>query len=373
MGALKENLLQALEASDAPLAAELVRREMDEGRSAREIHLSLFPVVQQVLNPPFINPHLPKMYRIYNELTSYLREDEIPALVRLEVNEYARRPKLAKLPKAERLTSPVSFGDIESAIRQQDWEKTAVLTGTFYAQAGGKELARRLLLLGSGYLDDSLGHSVSCTAFILLEMIDRVDQDPWPALSTLADYFCKGQFHTTPPLLKGTASPSEKEVEHHLLRATSDRGIVNLHHTITRYAMERVRHFFDREEYDHMIRAWIAFMGEKKPKQVRLTRGGQELPADYARFYETFSKLEARSLLESVEAMFVSEEGRKNLGRFLVKGLCDRYQGDYNPHFLTGLGSALWVMERYWNRAPIVVNALFQYTDFLFSSLKSEN
>jgi hypothetical protein len=373
MGTLKEDLLQALEASDVSGAAELLREQMDEGFDAWEIHLSLFPVVQRVLNPPFINPHLPKMYRIYRELVTYLRKDEIPALVALEVTEYARRSKRAKLPKIDRLNSSVSFGDIESAIREQDWEKTTVLMATFYGQADGEELARRLLLLGSGYLGDSLGHSVSCTAFILLEMVDRVDQDPWPALATLADYFCKGQFHATPPLLKGPAFSSEGDIEHHLLRATSGRGIVNLHHTITLYAMERVRHLFNREEYDHMIGAWIAFMEEKRPERVALDRQGQEPPADYPRFYETYSKLDAHSLLGSVREMIASGEGRRNLGRFLIKGLCDRYQGDYNPHFFTGLGTALWVMDRYWNRAPVVVNALFQYVDFLFSSLKSES
>ena len=33
-----------------------------------KIHLSLFPAVDRVLNPPFINPHLPKMYNICRDL-----------------------------------------------------------------------------------------------------------------------------------------------------------------------------------------------------------------------------------------------------------------------------------------------------------------
>jgi hypothetical protein len=54
---------------------------------------------------------------------------------------------------------------------------------------GGAEFARRVLLLESGYLNNSLGHSVSCTVFILLEMLERKDQDFWQSLSVLADYF----------------------------------------------------------------------------------------------------------------------------------------------------------------------------------------
>ena len=267
---MKVDLLQALEASDITRANELFIEEIRKGSDPWEVHLALFSAVQRVLNPPFINPHLPKMYRIYRQLMPYLKEDEIPAFIGIELTEYARRPKLEKLSKAKPLTTPVSFKDVESAIREQDREKTAVLMATFYAQVGGAELARRLLLLGSGYLQDSLGHSVSCTAFILLEMLERTNQDPWPALVTLADYFCKGKFHTNLVLRKTSAFPSDEVFNHHLLRATSGRGIVNLHHTITIYAIEDVRQFFTEEEYHHMIGAWISFMEDKKLGLVML-------------------------------------------------------------------------------------------------------
>jgi hypothetical protein len=177
---------------------ELFTEEVKKGSDSWEIHLSLFPAVQRVLNPPFINPHLPKMYRIYRQLIPFLRKDEIPGLIGLEITEYVRRPKLEKLPRGNPLTSRVAFEDIRSAIRAKDREKTAILMATFYAQAGGTELARQVLLLGSGYLKDSLGHSVSCTAFILLEMLERIDQDPWPAATILADYL-QGRF--LPPSL----------------------------------------------------------------------------------------------------------------------------------------------------------------------------
>jgi hypothetical protein len=364
-----DDLLEALEASDAARASELVGEKLSNGGEAWEIHLSLFPVVQRVLNPPFINPHLPKMYGIYRELVPYLRKNELPALIRLEVTEYARRPKLKELPKAKLLNSSVSFHEVEAAIGDQDWEKTAVLMATFHAQEGGVELARRLLLLGSGYLDGSLGHSISCTAFILLEMLERGDQDPWPALATLADYFCKGRFHTTPALRKSTAFPSDEVLDYPVFRATSGRGIVNLHHTITLYALERVRQFFSKEEYHHMMGACIAFMKDKKAKQIKVDRSGMEPPADYTRFYETFSKMDAKSIVPSAAGMIVSTRGRHQLGRFLIKSLCDQYQGNYNPHYLTGLASALWVVQRYWSQTPIALNALFQYLSFFFEGI----
>src|SRR5512139_4091397 len=67
------------------------------------------------------------------------------------------------------------------------------------------------------------------------------------------------------------------------------------------------------------------------------------------------------------------EDEIPDLVRFLVKGLCDRYQGDYNPHFLTGLGSVLWVVDRFWKDPQVAMNGLFHYLDFFFSCLRPES
>ena len=368
---MKEDLLQALETSDVVRASELFRQEISRGHDLWEIHLSLFPVVMRVLNPPFINAHLPKMYSIYRDLTPYLKREEIPALIRLEINEYARRPLLEKLHRANPLTSSVSFSDIESAIRQQDWEKTTTLMATFYKQKGGEELSRRFLLLGSGYLGDSLGHSVSVSAFILLEMMEQKDQDPWPVLSTLSYFFCQAKFHTTPPLQRPAEDIRGRTYDHYMMRATSGQGIINLHHSITRYAIERASRLFTEDEYHHMISSWTAFMGNKKEEGMVFEDAGVEPVTDYDQFLEIFSKEDAKSTVAALRGMIPSKEGRRQLGRFLLRGLCNQYQGRYDPHFLTGLGSALWVVERYWNQSPIALNGLFQYLDFYFENLKS--
>src|SRR3990170_1460225 len=86
--AMNRNLLDAIEASDVARASDLLAKNIKEGIDPWKIHLSLFPVVQCVLNPPFINPHLPKMYRVCRELVPYLSQNRIAALVSLEVREY---------------------------------------------------------------------------------------------------------------------------------------------------------------------------------------------------------------------------------------------------------------------------------------------
>jgi hypothetical protein len=367
------DLLQAIEASNVPGASERFRERVSGGIDPWEIHQSLFPVVQRVLNPPFINPHLPKMYRICREFIPYLEKKEISPLVQLEIAEYARRPKLAKLPKTNPLSFPVAFRDIESAIGEQDWKKTADMMAAFYAREGAAELARQLLLLGSGYLEHSLGHSVSCTAFILLEMMQRKDQNVWPALVTLADYFCKGRFYIAPTIQKWPELLSDEVLEHHLLRATSGKGIVDLHHTITFYAIQRVRQLFTPEEHNHMIGAWIRFMGDKQAESVELEGSKIKGMPDYPRFFDVFARMEARPVVASAVGTLASPEGRQQLGRFLIRGAYDLYRGDYNPHYLTGLGSVLWVISQYGRHTAIATGALYQYLSFFFLGLRDHN
>ena len=300
------------------------------------------------------------MYAICRELVSYLNKEETAELVNLEIAEYARRPKLERLPKAKLLNQPVSFKDVETAIRDKDWEKSTAMMATFKSQKGAIELTRQILFLGSGYLVGSLGHSISCTAFILLEMLERTDQDAWPALTVLSDYFCKEQFHTAPALMKSAELASEQAMVDYLLRATSGFGIVNLHHTITFYSLERVKHLFSMGEYQHLLSAFIAFMNNKEAQVMELESHNGKLSADYDQFYETFSSLEPKSSLIYAAEMTDSDQGRYQLSNFLIKGLCEMYNDNYNPRNLTGLGSVLWVIDRYWNHSDILANAFFQ-------------
>lgn len=365
---MRPNLLQALEASD--LAAASVEAGQIDATSAWDVHLSLFPFVQRVQNPPFINPHLPKMYRIIRELGPLLQHDEVPAIVRLEIMEYTRRPKLGEIPRPTSLPSQVSFAQIESSILQQDIPGTAALLAAFAVQEGGKELARRMLFLGSGYLGQSLGHSISCTAFILLEMLERKDENLWPVVAGLAHYFCMGRFGKTPQLQGRGAADSG--ISGHVLRAASGQGIVNLHHMITLYAIERVRDFFTLDEFNHLIESWIAFLGDKEAVTYEPKSSGQKIRS-YDHFYQIFSRREEETVVAPALPMIAKDRERKRLGRYLVKGICDLYQGDYNPHYLTGLGATLWALDKYKTNPEIAVNVLQQFLNFYFVSLKEKN
>ncbi len=362
-----EQLLQRIDESNQEGAAALLGDELARPGRAWEIHLSLFPVVQRVTNAPFINPHFPKMHGIYRDFLPYLADEDLPALVRLEINEYARRGKLKARPPAAGRRA-VSFAEVEAAFGEADPEKAAALLQDFLDREGKEELARNLLFLGSAYLADSLGHAVSCTGFILLEMIERADQDPWPTLTALAEYFCRGRFHTRPALRRAEGRPSRETIAAHLLKATSGTGIVNLHHTITLYAIERVRHLLSDAAYGHLLACWLDFLGDKTvepPPPV----AAATVAADYEGFYRRFSGQAEEEVLSALAGMISSAAGRRQAGRYLLKAVGDLYQGEYDPHFLTGLGAALWVVEYSRGQSPLAMNALRQYVNYFFSRL----
>ena len=156
-----------------------------------------------------------------------------------------------------------------------------------------------------------------------------------------------------------------------MLRATSGRGFVPLHHTITRYAIERVRRFLGQEDYIHMVSTWIDFLGDKGEERISLEGASSEPAKEYDQFYERFSTLQTKPVVAALSGMIGSPEGRQKIKRFLVQGVCDKYQGAYDPHYLTGLGSALWVLDQYGQDARLVTNGLVQYLDFFFSGIRS--
>lgn len=360
-------LLQKVDDSDQDGAAALLGSDLARPGRAWAVHLSLFPVVQRVANPPFINPHLPKMYGILRDFLPYLAADDLPALVRLETNEYTRRTKLKALTPAA-VRRAVSFADVEAAFREADRQKAADLLQAFLDQKGKEELARNLLLLGSGYLTDSLGHAVSCTGFILLEMMAQPDQDPWPTLTALAEYFCRGRFHTRPELRRAEDLRSGETLATYLPRATSGTGFLNLHHTITLYAIGRVRHLLSDAEYGHLLASWLDFLGDKTVEALPAVPAARTVTG-YEDFYQRFSGQAEGEVLACLAGMISSEAGRRQAGRYLIKAVCDSYQGEYDPHFLTGLGAALWVVEHSRDQAPLAISALRQYVNFFFSRI----
>lgn len=154
-----------------------------------------------------------------------------------------------------------------------------------------------------------------------------------------------------------------------MLRSASGSSFIDIHHTITLYAIERARELFSREEHEHLVVSWLEWVGGKETQATLVEAPEQGSVRDYGTFYRAFSALDTEAVTRIAVPLTASAEGHKLLGRFLIKGLCDLYQGNYNPHYVTGLGATLWVVGQYADQPPLVSNALHQYVGFLFHAL----
>lgn len=363
-------LFDSINSSAPSDVRDILASLLEEGRDPWAIHEALFPVVQSVLNPPFINPHLPKMYAINRELAGYLEQEDIATLVRVEVEEYARREKLRPIARPSLIPVVDDFTGVEKAVASGEVETTAATLSSFLARAGPLPLAKHLLILGSGYLNRSLGHSISCTAFLLMEMDIRREEDPWPVLVSLAEYFCKGNFSKKPTLTYSAISDYPEVYLLDLKRAASGRGIGPLHHIITLYAIERSRHFLDHQEYDHALTMWNKMLGDKAEDLVPVNEVATLPLPDYATFYQKFLESDPIKILEVAKKSLKSVDERNRLAQFLIKAVLQCYNGYYNPHYLTGLGAALWVMDRFHEHPDVVLTCLNQYLDFFYTGVE---
>ncbi|MBI5441447.1 MAG: hypothetical protein HY900_09580 [Deltaproteobacteria bacterium] len=360
-----DELVGAILASDPAAATALFTSAIRCGESPWELHLELFPVAQRILNPPFINPHFPKLHGICRELAADLEQEDLARLVEVEVGEFALRPKLS-LPEKPTPAEPAAFSEFEAAVaRRSPGEAATVLLSLWQREGGRLEAARGLLLLGSGYLQETLGHSVSCTAFILLELLRRPEEEPWPALVALAEYFCRGGFERCPEA-DGRPDAGGEPRREDVLRAVSGGGIVALHDTITLYAVERFRPLVDEDAHRRLVGAWTAFLREKESRPVRLPGGAD---GDFEALFRSFDGTRVAAVCRE---LIRTPEGRTALAAHFVRALAECYRGKVNPHHVTGLGAILWVLDRWSDDPELAETALNQYLEYLLPEVRRE-
>jgi hypothetical protein len=130
-----------------------------------------------------------------------------------------------------------------------------------------------------------------------------------------------------------------------------------------------MRPLISEKEHGHLLQKWRLFLGAKSAGEFPEREHEQGKP-DYDNFMESYRSLDTEAVVTSLAGLLPVPEGRDLLGRFLVKALCDTYNGSYNPHYVTGLGSTLWAINRFRETPVIAVGALRQYVDYLFEDRK---
>ncbi len=330
-----------------------------------KIHGEIYPIAQVALNPPFINPHMPKMYRICGGFYQSLGVEDAERLLRVEVNEYSRREKMKEVRRPE---GPREAGSLKEAIRGGDVEETAAAMDTINRKNGSGALGAQLLRLGSGYLDGSLGHAVSCTSFILQELGDRGPSSCWPSISVLADYFCKGGYAEEDET--GTVTEREETIGENILRAVSDTGIASLHDTLTIFAIAKSRPNLDDSTYFRLVGSWIRYLGDKRAEPFRVKRSSGEGRLEFGEFEDLFLAGDVEKLVTRASAMLTGEEGVALLSDYLLRGVIRNQGNRADPHVFTGLGSIRWVIGTHWDSPDVKPTALYQYLDYASRAMK---
>jgi hypothetical protein len=260
---------------------------------------------------------------------------------------------------------PHSDEELLKAIQASDTDKVANILSAINLFKGAPQLTSTLLKLGSGYMDKTLGHSISCTAFILLDYAKRAEAELWPAYTGLANYYCGGHFNKFPEVqLKNTSISS---IEENILRAVSGTGIMNLHDTITLYSIERCKPLINDDDYHHLLGSWVEYLEDKEPEPYKISSNPKEVIDSYDSFLKLCKDKKTDQIIEASMDLIKTSDGKRGWGRFMLKALCELYDGRYDPHYLTGLGSLIWVMNRFQNDLKVVSTAMNQYLEFYFS------
>ena len=115
---------------------------------------------------------------------------------------------------------------------------------------------------------------------------------------------------------------------------------------------------------------WNKMLGDKIEDLISVQDVASLSLPDYFTFYRSFLESDPIKILDVVKKSLVSEDERNRLAHFLIKAVLQCYNGNYNPHYLTGLGSALWTMNRFYDHPDLVLTCLNQYLDFFYSGVE---
>ena len=118
-----------------------------------------------------------------------------------------------------------------------------------------------------------------------------------------------------------------------------------------------------------MLTMWLHMMDNKRKKLRPVEEFTAVVLPGYPGFYSVFSQYDPEQVLNMVKGALGKEADRSRLGYYLIKAVLQCYNGQYDPHYLTGLGSALWILNTFHDHPDIVMNGLLQYLDFFFSGI----
>lgn len=206
-------------------------------------------------------------------------------------------------------------------------------------------LFQTLLLSGSAFISDTLGHSLSCFFPVVEDLMAANHPHATTGLLSYLMYLVR--YGISDDLVQKIAQKSEKPQDYVTLlkRCASGSGIVNIHHTITLYiftAWEEAKFNAERQVPYSLLLEWL---DEKKVDQERERRVGPSLHADdlphtYQEFAELFS---FEHLDHTIATIFMLLEiFPQRTVDWLFRIYASYYTPqNWNPHYYTSLYAAL--------------------------------
>lgn len=205
-----------------------------------------------------------------------------------------------------------------------------------------EDLCQLLLDLGSVYIPDTLGHSISCFYPVIKDIIDTNHPATATALFSLIAYL--GRFDYEENVLDQKLHDSEPDDYNKLLKkSASGKGIVNLHHMITFYIMtdwgkaafnskgivpfKILTDWVDDKEIDREL--------EKEVSEIDIS----ENITSYQLFSNVFSPEDLKTSAHTLIYLLDTEPERAV--DWVFRRYTDFYTPDWDPHYYTSLFCAI--------------------------------
>jgi hypothetical protein len=206
-------------------------------------------------------------------------------------------------------------------------------------------LSQTLLAVGSKFIPNTLGHSISCFYPVVEDLIYTNSRYRNAAVLSYLMYLAR--FDISESILKDveekTGSP--EDYGELLKRSASGAGIINLHHMITFYILmtwERVRFNKENASPFGILEDWIAGkeIDETRETFVKTSNFTERLPESYSEFSDKFS---LKELDQSIGLVFeLITEKPKSAYDWLIRCYAENYEPTrWNPHYYTSLYCAL--------------------------------
>lgn len=206
-------------------------------------------------------------------------------------------------------------------------------------------LSQTLLTIGSKFIPNTLGHSVSCFYPVVKDLIYTNSRYRNTAVLSYLMYLAR--FDISESILKDVEEKTESPEDYSewLKRSASGDGIINLHHMITIYILMEWESagFNDEKAAPYgILKDWIAGkeIDEKREAFVKQSTDRESLPESYSEFFDEFS---INDLDESVRlVLHLVAEKPKNAYDWLIRFYAENYEPNrWNPHYYTSLYCAM--------------------------------